>query len=112
GCPTSLLRELQVGEPGYAHVERTVGDGEHAPDPPVDDDVVTREDSGSTLLEVLLEPRDRGRAPRGSVASRVPDAAERVDERPEPRASIARRARLEVSRRRPERELDLAVEIR
>ena len=56
----------------------------------------------SSLLELLLDAGDGGKAPASPVRSRVPRPTDRVHERPVPATSVLRGAGLEVAGGRPE----------
>ena len=60
--PVGLLGQLPCGEAGDPDLER-LRSPERSPDAPVDDEIVPGRDAGALLLEVLLEARDRGKAP-------------------------------------------------
>src|SRR5262245_46888476 len=104
-----LLAELPGSETGSPELERSVC-ADHFPDSPVDDHVVARMNAGLRLLEVLLEPGDRGQTPVLSILARIPDAAQGIDQSPESRPTIVRSAGIESPRSRPDRELQLIVE--
>src|SRR5262245_5359199 len=109
GGTARLFGELPGRETGNTDLERTLTAPNRLAHSPVHDEVVAGMDSGLVLLEVLLEACHRREAPVSAISTRVPDPAQRVDQRPEPRSPVLGRAGLEASRRRPDRELDLVV---
>src|SRR5215831_79 len=104
GLPAQLPRR----EAGDAQLQRALR-GHDLADAPVDDEIAPGLHPRALLLEVLLEPLDRGDAPVVTPAAGIPGAAGRVDKRLEPGAAIVVRARGEPPRRGPVCELELVV---